>query len=69
MRPVKELKCFQRITLKPGEKKIVNFNLEKDAFAFYDVKTKSWMVEPGTFKIMVGSSSLDIRASGSLELK
>jgi beta-glucosidase len=69
VRPAIELKRFKRITLKPGEKKTVKFILEKDAFAFYDVKSKSWVVEPGTFTIMVGSSSADIRISGILTLK
>jgi beta-glucosidase len=69
VRPAMELKRFKRITLKPGERKTVKFILEKDAFAFYDVKSRSWIVEPGTFTIMVGSSSRDIRATGSLELK
>jgi beta-glucosidase len=69
VRPALELKRFKRITLKPGEKKTVKFILEKDAFAFYDVKSKSWVVEPGTFTIMIGSSSADIRVSGILTLK
>lgn len=69
VRPVKELKRFQRIPLKPGEKRTVTFKLEKDAFAFYDEKTEEWIVEPGDFKIMVGSSSADIRVSKMLTLK
>jgi beta-glucosidase len=69
VRPALELKRFKRITLKPGERKTVKFILEKDAFAFYDVKSKSWVVEPGTFTIMIGSSSADIRISGILTLK
>ena len=63
-----ELKRFQRITLKPGEKRTVTFFLEKDAFAFYDPDTNDWVVEPGTFEIMIGSSSQDIRASEKLDL-
>lgn len=69
VRPTKELKRFRRITLKPGEKRTVTFTLEKDAFAFYDEKTEEWIVEPGDFKIMVGSSSADIRISKMLTLK
>jgi len=64
-----ELKRFQRITLKPGEKKTVTFKLEKDAFTFYDEKTEEWIVEPGDFNIMIGSSSADIRISKMLALK
>jgi beta-glucosidase len=64
-----ELKRFRRITLKPGEKMTVTFELEKDAFAFYDEKTEEWIVESGDFNIMVGSSSADIRISKMLTLK
>jgi beta-glucosidase len=69
VRPTKELKRFQRITLKPGEKRTVTFKLEKDAFAFYDEKTEEWTIEPGDFNIMLGSSSADIRVSKMLTLK
>jgi len=69
VRPLLELKRFRRITLNAGEKRTVTFTLEKDGFAFYDVVTKDWIVEPGTFEIMVGSSSRDIRATASLEQK
>jgi len=68
VRPIKELKEFRRISLEPGEKRTVTFELEKGAFGFYDVDTKAWIVEPGSFEIMAGSSSHDIRAAVSLEL-
>jgi beta-glucosidase len=69
VRPAMELKRFRRITLAPGEKTTVTFVLDKDAFAFYDEKTKDWVVEPGDFNIMIGSSSADIRVSKTLTLK
>jgi serine/threonine protein kinase len=47
----------------------VPFELEKDAFAFYDEKKEEWIVEPGDFNIMIGSSSADIRISKMLALK
>jgi beta-glucosidase len=68
VRPIKELKGFRRISLRPREKRTVTFELGKDAFAFYDVDTKGWIVEPGSFEIMVGSSSHDIRTTVLLEL-
>lgn len=55
-RPVKELKDFARVALKAGETKTVLFNLPASKLAFYD-KDMKWVVEPGNFKIMVGSSS------------
>ncbi|MEI6862195.1 MAG: glycoside hydrolase family 3 N-terminal domain-containing protein [Verrucomicrobiota bacterium] len=58
-RPVKELKGFQKITLAPGETKTVAFEITpQDALAFYDVNMK-FVVEPGEFEIMIGSSSRD----------
>jgi len=69
VRPLKELKRFKRITLKPGEKKTVTFTLGKDAFSFYDAKAKEWIVEPGDFNIMVGSSSADIRVLNKVSLE
>ncbi len=58
-RPVKELKGFQKIWLAPGETKTVALDLTpQDALAFYDVNMK-FVVEPGEFEIMLGSSSRD----------
>jgi beta-glucosidase len=58
-RPVKELKGFQRITLRPGEKKRIEFTLGPEQLGFYD-RSMKFVVEPGEFKIMVGSSSEDL---------
>ncbi len=66
-RPVKELKGFKRITLKPEEKKTITFRLSVDQLAFYDRQMR-FVVEPGTFKLMIGSSSEDIRLTGRFEV-
>jgi beta-glucosidase len=58
-RPVKELKGFQRITLQPGEKRRVEFTLGPESLGFYNREMK-FVVEPGEFKVMVGSSSEDV---------
>ncbi|MBW8002519.1 MAG: glycosyl hydrolase [Planctomycetes bacterium] len=63
-RPEKELKGFERVTLEGGETKTVTFTLDESAFAFYDIKAKMFVVEPGVFDILVGSSSSDIRIKG-----
>jgi beta-glucosidase len=55
-RPVKEMKGFRKVTLRPGEKKTVTFDITPDLLAFYDVNMK-YIVEPGEFFIMVGNSS------------
>lgn len=57
-RPVKELKGYQRIFLKKGETKKVDFKINKETLAFYDINME-YCVEPGEFKIMTGSSSDD----------
>jgi beta-glucosidase len=55
-RPVKELKGFQRITLKPGETKVVSFTLGRDALGFWRTG-REFVVEPGKFDVTVGGSS------------
>jgi beta-glucosidase len=61
------LKAFKRISLKKGESQIVTFNLTKDDLAIYDINLKQ-VVEPGTFTVRVGSSSADIRLTGTFTL-
>ena len=67
-RPVKELKAFTKINLKPGEIKRVTLTLDRRAFSFYDVKKKDWSAEPGDFTILVGSSSDNIQLRGKFIL-
>jgi len=61
VRPLKELKGFKKVALNPGETKKVSFSLSKRDLSYYDVHSSSWVAEPGVFKIMMGSSSRDIR--------
>jgi beta-glucosidase len=57
-RPVKELKGFQKISLRPGESQTVTLEITPESLAFYDLHMK-YVVEPGEFEIMVGNSSRD----------
>ena len=57
-RPVKELKAYRRVSLKPGESKEIVFDLNKSDFAYYDSEMNS-IVEAGDFDILVGNSSRD----------
>lgn len=66
-RPVKELKDFIRVTMDPGESKIITFQMKTDHLAYYD-EDMELMVEPGKFKVMIGSSSEDIRLTGEFEV-
>ncbi len=68
-RPVKELKSFRRIVLEPGETARVTFKIDKRSLAFYDVKGKDWLAEPGEFEVMIGSSSRDIKLKKTLVLE
>ncbi|MOA08665.1 Periplasmic beta-glucosidase precursor [compost metagenome] len=68
VRPVKELKDFKKILLQPGETKEINFTIDKEKLSFYDQKLQ-WIAEPGTFQIMIGSASDDIRLNSKIELK
>ena len=67
-RPVKELKGFSKIRLNPGETTNVKISLNKNAFMFFDPKTKKWTLEPGEFEIMIGSSSRDIYLKDKITL-
>jgi beta-glucosidase len=67
-RPVKELKGFARLSLKPGETRRATIQLNRRALSFFDTKTKGWIAEPGKFSILIGASSEDIRLQGSFVL-
>jgi beta-glucosidase len=67
-RPVKELKGFAKVDLKPGETRRVTLTLDRRAFSFYDVAKKDWSAEPGDFTILVGGSSDNIQLRGKFTL-
>jgi beta-glucosidase len=58
-RPVKELKGFKKVWLEPGESTTVKFDITPASLAFYDIDMK-YLVEPGDFELMVGTSSHDV---------
>jgi beta-glucosidase len=67
-RPVKELKGFKRISLKPKESAVVTFTLAVNQLGFYNTDMK-YIVEPGKIEVMVGSSSQDIHGKGEFNVK
>lgn len=67
-RPVKELKGFQKVFLKPGEKQRVSIPLNLSAFTYYDPDKKGWLAEQGEFAILIGSSSRDIQLESRFHL-
>jgi beta-glucosidase len=67
-RPVKELKGFKKVLLKPGETQKVSLPLNRDAFAFFDAARGGWVAEEDTFTILIGSSSRDILLQDTVNL-
>ena len=68
-RPLKELKGFGKVFLKPGEMRTISIPLERSAFAFYDPERRAWAAEKGEFKILIGASSRDIRLEQTVRLR
>lgn len=69
LRPVKELKGFDKVSLVPGETKTVRFEILPEALKYFDEKSHSWVAEPGKFKALIGASSTDIRQTVPFEYK
>ena len=67
-RPVSELKGFEKVKLEPGEEKEVKINLDRRAFAYFNTDLKDWHVESGTYQILIGASSRDIRLQGEVKV-
>ncbi len=68
-RPAKELRAFAKVVLGPGESQKVTLRLDRRAFAVWDVVSHDWLVEAGEFELLVGSSSVDIRARRTLRVE
>lgn len=60
-KPERELKGFKKLFLKPGESQTVSIPLDESSFAYYDLASKSWVVEQGDYEITVGGSSRGVR--------
>ena len=68
-RPVKELKGFEKVSLKPGETKTVTFTIGTDALSYFDAQRHQWVAEPGQFVAHIAAASDDVRSSVKFELK
>jgi beta-glucosidase len=68
-RPDRELVAFDKVELDPGESTRVTISLEPADFAYFSDIHGQWVIEPGSYEILVGSSSADIRATLPLELE
>jgi beta-glucosidase len=67
VRPIKELKGFEKVLLQPGETKTITFTVNKEKLAFYNDLLER-ITQPGEFRLMIGSASDDIRLQDSFEL-
>lgn len=67
VRPVLELKDFQKVKLNAGESKTIEFTIDKEKLSFYNDKLE-WTAEPGDFEVMIGASSADIKLRSDFEL-
>ena len=68
VRPIKELKGFDKVSLASGESGTVTFHLNPRALSYYDPHYKDWIEEEGVFEVLIGASSRDIRLHGKFEL-
>lgn len=68
VRPIRELKGFSRITLRPNERKAVSFRLSVKDLAYWNVARHRWETEKDRITIIVGGSSVDKRAMGSCKV-
>ena len=68
-RPVKELKGFEKVSLRAGEEKTVTFTISKTELSFFDDKKHEWVAEPGDFEAVIGASSLNIKGKVPFALK
>jgi beta-glucosidase len=67
-RPLKELKAFEKVDIKPGETKVINIKLDNESFSFFDTDSMKWKVEDLDYEIMIGSSSRDIKLKDTIHV-
>ena len=65
-RAEKELKAFKKVKIAAGETASITLTIPVKDLAYYDVKTSKWVVEPGKYKLLAGTSSRDIEQSGTI---
>lgn len=68
IRPIRELKGFDKISLEPGETKMVTFQLGRRAFSYWNAEAHDWYVESGKYAIQIGKSSHDIVCEEAVEI-
>jgi beta-glucosidase len=67
-RPARELRAFTKVSLAAGESRTVRFDLDRRAFAYWDVREGAWVVAPGEYTVQIGRSAADVVAEQSVRL-
>ncbi|MGY1823073.1 glycoside hydrolase family 3 C-terminal domain-containing protein [Geodermatophilus sp. SYSU D00079] len=67
-RPARELRAFTSVLLAPGERRTVTLDLDRRAFAYWDVREGDWVVAPGEYAVQVCASAVDVLASATVTL-
>ncbi|MET0764572.1 MAG: glycoside hydrolase family 3 C-terminal domain-containing protein [Blastococcus sp.] len=67
-RPARELRAFTKVSLAPGESRTVSLDLDRRAFAYWDVREHGWVVAPGEYTVQIGRSACDLVAEAGVTL-
>jgi beta-glucosidase len=67
-RPARELRAFAKVALEPGESRTVEFDLDRRAFAYYDVRENGWVVAPGEYAVQIGADAMEVVAEAPVTL-
>ena len=67
-RPARELRAFTKVSLEPGESRTVSIDLDRRAFAYWDVRENGWVVAPGEYTVQIGRSASDVVAEAGVTL-
>ena len=67
-RPLKELKGFEKVILRPAQSKVMRIDLDARSMSFYDPSQKRWTIEAGKFKVHIGSSSRNIKLTAEFDV-
>jgi beta-glucosidase len=67
-RPARELRAFTKVSLEPGESRMVTLDLDRRAFAYWDIREGGWVVAPGEYTVQVGRSATDVVAGTTVSL-
>ncbi|MDR3275971.1 MAG: glycoside hydrolase family 3 C-terminal domain-containing protein [Treponema sp.] len=68
-RPQKELRGFEKVFLKAGESRSVSFSLDERSFAYYNLPARTWAIEGGEYRVLIGASSRDIRLKAAIQVE